>query len=147
MRIRPLTVLDIEQIYEVEVSSFKYPYSKLILLSWTILHSDTSVVAIEDGRIVGYCISALEKRGETLRGHILSIAVMPEYRGRGIGKRLLSSCETLLRKRGARYVYLEVEEDNLVAKRLYEKMGYKVAGRIEKYYPWGASALIMVKKL
>ena len=136
-----------EQVYEVEVSSFKYPYSKLLLLSWIILHSDTSVVAIEDGRVVGYCLSALERKGNTIRGHILSIAVLPEYRGRGIGKRMMSEVERILKEKGAEYVYLEVEEDNLVARRLYESLGYKEAGKIERYYPWGANAVIMVKKL
>ena len=147
MKIRRITPLDLEQVYEVEVSSFKYPYSKLLLLSWIILHSDTSVVAIEDGRVVGYCLSALERKGNTVRGHILSIAVLPEYRGRGIGKRMMSEVERILKEKGAEYVYLEVEEDNLVARRLYESLGYKEAGKIERYYPWGANAVIMVKKL
>ncbi len=147
MRIRPLTFLDLEQIYEVEVSSFEFPYSKLTLLGWTILHSDTSVVAVEDGKVVGYCIAALEKKGNTLRGHILSVAVRPEYRGKGIGKRMLMEVENILKKKGAEYVYLEVEENNVAARRLYESLGYKEAGKIERYYPWGANAIVMVKRL
>ncbi|MCL6449874.1 MAG: GNAT family N-acetyltransferase [Acetobacteraceae bacterium] len=62
-------------------------------------------------------------------GEILSVAVAPEVRGQGVGRRL--ACDSLdwLRKAGVRRVRLEVRPDNVAALSLYKSLGFKVIGR------------------
>jgi ribosomal protein S18 acetylase RimI-like enzyme len=55
--------------------------------------------------------------------NIHDLAVAPRYRGRGIGQALLEAIEVAARERGGCRITLEVREDNVVAQRLYERMG------------------------
>jgi ribosomal-protein-alanine N-acetyltransferase len=65
---------------------------------------------------------------------ILSIAVNASYRGRGLSRNLLLTHLGHLAGRGVRTVFLEVEENNQPARRLYERAGFGIAGRRERYY-------------
>jgi len=65
---------------------------------------------------------------------ILSIAVAPAQRGRGLSRELFLTHLGHLAGRGIRTVFLEVEENNQPARRLYERAGFVVAGRRERYY-------------
>jgi ribosomal-protein-alanine acetyltransferase len=75
---------------------------------------------------------------------IATVAVLPEYRGRGIGSALLKACEE---KITVNRVRLCVRMSNDVAIRLYEKFGYSKVGEWTRYYQDGESALVMEKKL
>jgi ribosomal protein S18 acetylase RimI-like enzyme len=55
--------------------------------------------------------------------NIHDLAVAPTHRGRGIGQSLLEAIEAAARNRGACRITLEVRDDNVVAQRLYERMG------------------------
>jgi ribosomal-protein-alanine N-acetyltransferase len=65
---------------------------------------------------------------------ILSIAVAPDHRGRGLSRELLLTHLGHLAGRGIRTVFLEVEENNQPARRLYARAGFAVTGRRERYY-------------
>jgi len=67
-------------------------------------------------------------------GEILTLAVRPQARRRGIGRRLLSDLESALRTAGARQLFLEVAADNAAALALYASAGYRRAGRRRGYY-------------
>ncbi|MEA3407159.1 MAG: ribosomal protein S18-alanine N-acetyltransferase [Chloroflexota bacterium] len=68
------------------------------------------------------------------RAHISTLALRPEWRGRGLGELLLASlCERAL-QRGARVINLEVRTSNIVAQHLYEKYGFGIIKRHEGYY-------------
>jgi ribosomal protein S18 acetylase RimI-like enzyme len=58
-------------------------------------------------------------------GEIESLAVLPEYRGQGIGTRLLRQLQDRLREQGAADVVLGVLPGNTDAVRLYERLGYR----------------------
>ncbi len=66
--------------------------------------------------------------------HVTTIAVHPDYRGRGVGELLLSSLIDLSYEIGARNVTLEVRVSNMVAQNLYRKYGFKEAGVRRRYY-------------
>jgi [ribosomal protein S18]-alanine N-acetyltransferase len=66
---------------------------------------------------------------------ILSVAVASHRRGRGLGRRLLDLHLRRLVGLGARTVFLEVDEDNKPARRLYRRAGFREVGRREGYYP------------
>jgi ribosomal-protein-alanine N-acetyltransferase len=65
---------------------------------------------------------------------LLSLAVLPEWRGRGIGKALLAAAIARAREAGARRLFLEVAEDNVAAQRLYQAFRFRPVGRRPGYY-------------
>jgi ribosomal-protein-alanine N-acetyltransferase len=65
---------------------------------------------------------------------LLTIAVAPEARQRGLGRKLVSRFLYQARLRGAETAFLEVAEDNTAAKTLYARAGFTEAGRRRGYY-------------
>lgn len=98
-------------------------------------------------KIIGFAVSRMAAD----EAEILSIAVAASHRGRGLSRGLLHGHLGHLAGRGVRTVFLEVEETNAPARRLYERMGFAGAGRRERYYqqPGGEqlSALVMRRDL
>ncbi len=66
---------------------------------------------------------------------ILSVVVSPAHRGEGLGRTLLGAHLGQLAAQGAAHVYLEVEDGNLPADRLYRHFGFREVGRRKGYYP------------
>ncbi|MGO4408136.1 GNAT family N-acetyltransferase [Bosea sp. RAF48] len=66
---------------------------------------------------------------------ILSIVVSPASRRDGLGRALLSAHLARLAEDGVAHVFLEVEEGNLAAERLYRHFGFREVGRRKGYYP------------
>jgi [ribosomal protein S18]-alanine N-acetyltransferase len=91
--------------------------------------------------VVGFIMSRLVLE----EAEILSIAVATSRRGRGLARRLLDLNLRRLAGLGARTVFLEVEEANVPARRLYQRAGFRQVGRRQGYYPaaQGAAALIL----
>src|SRR3954453_13727310 len=96
---------------------------------------NTLVHRLRVGRkIVGFAAA----RGAGDEAEILSIAVDPSHRGRGLSRQLLLTHLGHLAARGVRSVLLEVEENNRPARRLYDRAGFTIAGRRERYYRQGS---------
>ncbi|MGM9472243.1 ribosomal protein S18-alanine N-acetyltransferase [Pseudarthrobacter sp. YS3] len=97
------------------------------------------LVAESGGEIVGYaglmCIEPI--------ADVQTIAVVPEFEGRGIGSALLTRLIDEARSRGAADVLLEVREDNPRAQQLYVRFGFEKIHIRRKYYRDGVDALIM----
>jgi ribosomal-protein-alanine N-acetyltransferase len=75
--------------------------------------------------------------------HLLKILVNPQNRGQKIGKNLLNEGIRVLSERGVKTFFLEVEEENLVARNLYESVGLKVIHKKKQFYSNGGTAIIM----
>jgi ribosomal-protein-alanine N-acetyltransferase len=76
--------------------------------------------------------------------HITIVAVHPDFQGRGLGKVLLWGLLQVADQRELARATLEVAASNQVALNLYEKFGFKIAGRRKKYYEkTGDDAIIM----
>lgn len=82
---------------------------------------------------------------------LLTIAVAPEAQGHGIGAKLLRDFEQSAANRGATRAFLEVAEDNTIARALYQKAGWTTCGQRPAYYtrPDGSTydAILMEKHL
>ena len=81
---------------------------------------------------------------------ILDIAVLPEYRGRGCGRMLLTAAEDFAVQRGIGTLILDVREGNIPALSLYDNAGFIRIGRRRHYYKTAdgrADAIIMQKSL
>lgn len=101
-----------------------------------------------DGRLLGY--AGVDLAGDV--ADVMTVAVAPFARGRGVGATLLTALHSLARGADARSVMLEVRADNDSALRLYRTRGYEVIRTRRAYYrdPTGGpaqDALIMRKEL
>ena len=77
-------------------------------------------------------------------GHITNVAIHPDYRGNGLGKYLMNSLIEGCISQNCNSITLEVWESNLPALKLYDKLGFKVAGKRKRYYSDnGEDAIIM----
>jgi len=92
---------------------------------------NTLVHRLRMGRkIIGFSVSRIAAD----EAEILSIAVAESHRGRGLSGNLLLTHLGHLAGRAVKTVFLEVEENNQPARRLYERAGFAVVGRRERYY-------------
>lgn len=134
-----------EEVYMIERLSFgSDAYDPGLLHLFLNLSPETFLVAELNGRIVGYVIGLVKKWGE---GHVVSIAVHPEYRRRGVATALMEELLRRFKSRNVRSVRLEVRVSNRVAISLYEKLGFQSRGVIKRYYPDGEDAYLMVRDL
>jgi [ribosomal protein S18]-alanine N-acetyltransferase len=93
--------------------------------------------------LVGFIMS----RVAADEAEILSVAVAPARRGRGLSRPLLDFHLRSLAGRGAHAVFLEVDEHNEPARRLYAAAGFHEVGRRPSYYEGGAAALVLRRDL
>ena len=101
------------------------------------------VLVRDDTEIIGY--AGLDHGGEI--SDVMTIAVHPKARGRGLGRHLLDELLTRAARSGARRVMLEVRADNLSAVRLYERSGFTLVQTRRGYYPGGVDALVLARDL
>ena len=110
------------------------------------LIADRSVIThrvMIGGTLIGFILSRLTA-GEA---ETLSVAIAPNWRGRGFARPLLDLHLRRLAGLGARTVFLEVGEHNTPAGRLYRRAGFYDVGRRQGYYDGGATALILRRDL
>jgi len=93
--------------------------------------------------LVGFIMSRLA----TDEAEILSVAIAPARRGRGLSRPLLDFHLRTLAGRAVRAVFLEVDEHNAPARRLYARAGFREVGRRQGYYESGATALVLRRDL
>ena len=109
---------------------------------------NTLVHRLRQGRkVIGFAVSRMAAD----EAEILSIAIDGSQRGRGLSRNLLLTHLGHHAGRGIRTIFLEVEENNQPARKLYERTGFSVVGRRERYYqqPGGEhlNALLMRRDL
>ena len=93
--------------------------------------------------MVGFILS----RTAAGEAEILSVAIAPAWRGRGFARPLLDLHLRRLAGLGVRAVFLEVDEHNEPACRLYRNAGFSEVGMRKGYYQEGASALVLRRDL
>ena len=133
----------LDQVMSIELKSFKDPWSRELFLSE--LRNPAAVYFVvlnQEGRVVAYAgfWKVLDE------GHIMNIAVDPDFRGMGIGSSLLANVIDYASALNIRHLTLEVRESNTVAISLYLKHGFRTEGIRKGYYPDGENAIIMWKR-
>ncbi|NIU83647.1 MAG: GNAT family N-acetyltransferase, partial [Candidatus Thorarchaeota archaeon] len=114
--IRPATENDFEQVMEIDRLSFSAPWSYNFFQSAL---KDIFLVYEKEKEIAGYLIACVCHDLE--KAVIIRIAVHPDYRGRGIAKKLIRECLDILIERKINIVELDVELIQRGAIKLYEK--------------------------
>jgi ribosomal-protein-alanine N-acetyltransferase len=86
-------------------------------------------------------------RATTGEAEILSIAIAPARRGRGLARPLLDLNLRRLAGLGARKVFLEVDKNNAPARALYKRAGFYEVGQRQGYYQGGMAAVVLCRDL
>ncbi|MCE4617254.1 MAG: ribosomal protein S18-alanine N-acetyltransferase [Desulfurococcales archaeon] len=150
--VREVRISELETVKSINEKVLPENYPLSFYYSIAMEWGDIFLVAEVDGRIVGYMMNRIENHfsvksfrpGIVRKGHILSIAVLPEFQGKGIGSRLLA--EGLKRMRKLHHVdnvYLEVRVSNIMAINFYKKFGFEIKTVIPHYYRDGEDAYLM----
>lgn len=101
------------------------------------------LIADVQGQVAGALILLLRSNSGWAR--IYSVAVDPQRRNLGLGRRLIAAAEQLARREGRRGMSLEVRTDNVGARGLYQRLGYQEHGILLAYYEDGAPGLRLRK--
>lgn len=140
----PMTPADLDGVMEVERSSFLTPWSREAFASEIMQAYTVYLVAREGSKVVAH--GGVHVIWED--AHVTNVAVLPEYRGRGLGEQMMLELLARARARGAQRVTLEVRAKNVTAQNLYRKLGFVTqAGAVRKgyYSDTGEDAIIMWK--
>ena len=130
MLIRQMKSEDVFQAAEIEKKSFSMPWSPEGFKGALAYEDNIILVAEEAGRIAGYaCVYVSFDEGE-----LTNIAVVPEYRGRGIGLMLMKELKHRAEDKSVSKIVLEVRISNATAISLYEKCGFKNLGTRKNFY-------------
>jgi len=142
--IRDMREEDIPSILEIERNSSNPPWSEEQFLNEIYNKYALSKVAVFDGEVIGYiCANYLLHES-----HILTLAVDPDFRRRGVATKLMNEATRELKKRGCVFMYLKVRVSNAGAQKFYELFGFKAETVRKKYYgnP-DENALLMMGRL
>lgn len=133
---RPMVLQDVPRVREIDVLSFSMPWSERSY-QYELAENKHSVAWVAE-------ITRPEMAPEVVamtvlwvivdEAHVATLAVHPDFRGRGIGKRLLARALLEAYRRGAQSAFLEVRRSNDVAQTLYRQFGFEVSGERKRYY-------------
>ncbi|HLU26651.1 MAG TPA: ribosomal protein S18-alanine N-acetyltransferase [Longimicrobiales bacterium] len=142
--IRRVGFEDLPQVMRIEYASYTTPWTEATFRE-LLRRSDAVILGAEaEGRLVGYAVFWVVAD----QGELGNIAVAPDWRGRGVGKKLLEAVIEQARGRAVRELFLEVRVSNEPARRLYETHGFREVGRRKNYYSVPTEdALVMCKLL
>ena len=145
---------DVPSVIEVNMKTLPEHYSEYFYYEILSEFPETFLVAELHDVLVGYIMcrieygfSQLKRLGLARKGHVVSVAVEEEHRGKGIGTSLILASHEEMVKKSAAECYLEVRISNAQAIALYQKLGFKVTGRLEAYYRDGEGALVMAARI
>jgi len=115
---------------------------------------ETFTVAEEDGKVTGYIMCRVEVGlsnygfgGLIRKGHVVSIAVLPQSRRKGMASALINRAMEGMAYYKAKQFFLEVRVTNESGITLYKKLGFEITRTINGYYSDGEDAYVMTKKL
>lgn len=130
MLIRRMTAADIVSVAELEARVFSVPWSEQGFADTLYREDVLFFVAYEEEKLLGYAgVYCTADEGE-----ITNIAVSPSARRHGVGHALMEALVNALADRQIDRIVLEVRVSNEAAIRLYEQMGFAVAGTRKNFY-------------
>jgi ribosomal-protein-alanine N-acetyltransferase len=153
-KLRKFTPDDLQSVMQINRLCLPENYLDFFFMDLHQRFPQTFIVAEEDGKIVGYIMCRIEiglanygLGGLIKKGHVVSIAVLPKGRRKGVAQALMNSAMEGMCYYKARLCYLEVRVTNEPGVTLYKKLGFEVSRKINGYYSDGEDAYVMTKKL
>ena len=131
LNIRKMTLDDMPAVIDLDQKSFSLPWpERSFRFELTSNPASRCWVADLDGEVVGMIVVWLIVD----EAHVATLATHPDFRRRGIAKKLLSHALRHMIDEGAHSSFLEVRESNFTAQEMYRKFGYEASGRRRRYY-------------
>jgi ribosomal-protein-alanine N-acetyltransferase len=153
-KLRKFTPDDLQSVMQINRICLPENYTDFFFLDLQERFPETFIVAEENGRIVGYIMCRVEVGlssfglgGLNRKGHVVSIAVLPQSRRKGVAQTLINAAMDGMRYYKAKQCYLEVRVTNTGGIALYKKLGFDVGRTVHGYYSDGEDAYVMSKKL
>ncbi|MDW8068510.1 MAG: ribosomal protein S18-alanine N-acetyltransferase [Anaerolineae bacterium] len=157
---RPMREEDIAGVMEIERQSFPFPWPESAYRHEIRYGTDSLFYVLElppEPSLAPWWVRLLRRRGPTRppvigyvgmrllpgEAHITTIAIHPQWRGRGLGKYILLKAIERAARYHARWITLEVRASNQVAQRLYTEVGFRFTGVQRGYYRDGEDAWLM----
>ncbi|WP_396611559.1 ribosomal protein S18-alanine N-acetyltransferase [Haloferax sp. S1W] len=140
--VRRVERADLLDVLRIERTCFEepWPYSAFELF----VDEPAFLVAARGTEVLGFVVGDVMPNHGNDIGHVKDLAVRPDARGQGLGRRLLATALTKMAMTGAAVVKLEVRVSNETAVELYRSVGFRPARRAPGYYANGEDAYIMV---
>ncbi len=131
LQISPMQRADVLRVYAIETRCFSMPWAIDAYYSEVGNPSSYYLVARLDDALAGFGgMWAVEDEA-----HIVTLAVLPEFRRRGIARALMDGLLAEARRRGAWHITLEVRAGNAPAQALYTSLGFRTIATRRRYYP------------
>ena len=144
--IRAIREADVTQIHAIETMCFAMPWSEESILHDVRENVVARWLVLDDGegRVLAYAGMWLVID----EAHVLNVAVHPDVRRRGYGRRIFEALMALAQESGMGMITLEVRRSNLAAQNLYHACGMLDVGYRKRYYEDNREdALIMYRDL
>jgi ribosomal-protein-alanine N-acetyltransferase len=141
IRLRPATAGDATLLASLHGATMPRPWEPTFFEQVIGAPGGFAVVAEANEAALGFLLC----RAVAGEAEILSLGVLPAYRRNGVALRLFGEAAARASALGAATLFLEVDENNLAARRLYESHGLEAAGRRKNYYgdEGGGDALLL----
>lgn len=149
VKLRPYRRLDLPLLAAVEEMCFALPFRFNQQTLRALAEGDSSFTWIaEDGdRVAGFAIVELETAANMPYGYLQTIDIAPEYRRRGVARKLLECVEEQIARAGGLAVRLHVSVQNKPAIALYEHHGYSRLAIEERFYGSRGGDAFLYEKL
>lgn len=152
--LRTFRPTDLEQVTNINRRCLPENYTSFFFMNLYERSPQTFIVAEENGKVIGYVMCRIETGmsifrllGIAKKSHVISIAVLPEYRHQGVAHALMRRAMRAMRLYKAKECFLEVRMSNTAAVNLYKKMGFRIMQTMHGYYADGEAAYMMARKL
>jgi ribosomal-protein-alanine N-acetyltransferase len=128
--IRRMRSVDLPRVMQIELATFTMPWSESTFRGLLRRTDSDLYVAEVHGVVAGYAVFW----AVTDQGELGNVAVAQEFRGQGIGARLIDEVLDFAAERGVREIFLEVRKSNSGAQNLYRAFGFYEVGKRRNYY-------------
>ncbi|MEM3536226.1 MAG: ribosomal protein S18-alanine N-acetyltransferase [Candidatus Bathyarchaeia archaeon] len=149
-QLRKFNMNDLQSVMYINRVCLPENYTDYFFIDLYRRFPETFIVAEDNGKIVGYIMCRIELGlsnfglgGLMKKGHIVSVAVLPNYRRKGVGQALIVKAMEGMKLYNAKQCFLEVRVTNTPAINLYKKLGFQVTRTIHGYYADGEDAYVM----